>query len=84
MEVYEKALEVVDIKMTFRCSKEVVVSLLLAAFIWKTKLKAKLHINQAFSCNGEGGKFKWQLLSGEKKVSASKRNKTQLLSKQRP
>ena len=55
MEVYEKALEVVDVKMTFRCSKEVVVSLLLAAFIWKTKLKAKLHINQAFSCNGEVG-----------------------------
>ena len=26
MEVYEKALKVVDIKMTFRCSKEVVVS----------------------------------------------------------
>ena len=40
---------------------------LLAAFIWKTKLKAKLHINQAFSCNGEVGKFKLQLLSGEKK-----------------
>ena len=66
MEVYEKALKVVDIKMTFRCSKEVVVSLI-AAFIWKTKLKAKLHINQAFSCNGEVGKFKLQLLSGEKK-----------------
>ena len=57
---------------------------LLAAFIWKTKLKAKLHINQAFSCNGEVGKFKLQLLSGEKKMSASKRNNTQLLSKQRP
>ena len=83
MEVYEKALKVVDIRMTFRCSKEVVVSLI-AAFIWKTKLKAKLHINQAFSCNGEVGKFKLQLLSGEKKMSASKRNKTQLLSKQRP
>ena len=49
MEVYEKALKVVDIKMTFRCSKEVVVSRIQsAAFIWMTKLKAKLHINQAF------------------------------------
>ena len=28
MEVYEKALKVVDIKMTFGCSKEVVVSLI--------------------------------------------------------
>ena len=28
MEVYEKALKEVDIKMTFRCSKEVVVSLI--------------------------------------------------------
>ena len=83
MEVYEKALEVVDIKMTFRIVKRSLFHLL-AAFIWKTKLKAKLHINQAFSCNGEVGKFKLQLLSGEKKMSASKRNNTQLLSKQRP
>ena len=38
MEVYEKALKVVDIKMTFRCSKEVVVSLLLA----KPKLSSEM------------------------------------------
>ena len=69
--------------MTFRCSKEVVVSLISGVHL-EDKIKTKLHINQAFSCNGEGGKFKLQLLSGEKKVSASKRNKTQLLSKQRP
>ena len=36
------------------------------------KLKAKLHINQTFSCNSEVGKFKLQLLSGEIKMSASK------------
>ena len=48
MEVYEKALEVVDIKMTFRCSKEVVVSLLLAAFIWKTKLNASCILIKPF------------------------------------
>ena len=40
MEVYEKALQVVDIKMTFRCSKEVVVSLISGVHL-EDKIKSK-------------------------------------------
>ena len=40
MEVYEKALRVVDIKMTFRCSKEAVVSLISGVHL-EDKIKSK-------------------------------------------